>query len=103
MAFFYRRFLLLFVLLLALAGRVSTYAMPFQKISQEFFHVDIEQNSESSENPNPSEEKSKMSDFLFADLYNFGFVDDNGNKSHFLSPNFNLMHSYLQTPEQPPK
>ncbi|TCD07133.1 hypothetical protein EZ449_15195 [Pedobacter frigidisoli] len=106
MASLYQRTFLVFILLIAFAGRVVIYAMPIEKLSNQVIKENGAEKSEkpeSSEKENPLEEKVKLADLFIPSLSNFEFLKSSNSKRSSFTGIFDLTHCHLQIPEQPPK
>lgn len=106
MASFFQRTFIVFILLVAFAGRIAIYALPAQKLSKSIVkenNAEKSEKPESSEKENQLEEKVKLADLFISGLSKFEFIKLSNSGSSSFTGIFDLAHCHLQIPEQPPK
>lgn len=105
MASLYQRILILTFLIIAFAGRVAVYAINTTKSPQEIVKENNSKSdqSDSNEKDGQVEEKIKIEDLAISGLTHIDFLSMEKSKTVLFSGHYNLLKSYLQTLEYPPK
>jgi len=101
----YQRLLIILILTIAFAGKLTVYAFTIQKPFQEILK---EKNSKQdktagNENNGQEEEKLKLDDLAINRLIQFDFLDITNGKTSLFTSDYMLVSCFLQTLEYPPK
>ncbi|WP_162800020.1 hypothetical protein [Pedobacter jeongneungensis] len=105
MASLYQRLLLVFILIIAFAGRIAVSAIANQKSPQETVKENSSKSekSDANENEGQAEEKIKLEDFIIHGLTNIDFLSIVSAKTKWFAGDYKLLNCTLQALEYPPK
>jgi cell division protein YceG involved in septum cleavage len=105
MASLNQRLLIIFILIIAFAGRIAVSAIASQKSSQVIVKENMgkSEKPDSGENDEQMEEKMKLEDLIVHGLTNIDFMSIASTKTKLFAGDYQLLNCTLQTLEYPPK